>query len=193
DWTRTRFLTGATLAWQPTEGGYTFEAAIPWSALDIEQPTAAMQFGLEVGRGVGGNSFMDLTGRDPDVPANLLTLMLAEPGMDAAASLTPQVSLDIRLNDGDAYIVPETVSPDSDFFWLDLVTLESIRLNEGENTIRYRYAGEASENPGISKIDAFYLQPVTARSVFSTPDGGTITLTYNTLTGEATWTESPAQ
>jgi hypothetical protein len=193
DWTRTRFLTGATLAWQSVEGGYTFEAAIPWSALDIEQPTAAMQFGLEVGRGVGGNSFMDLTGRDPDVAANLLTLMLAEPEMDAAASLTPQVALDVRINDSDPYIIPETTSPDSDFFWLDLVTLEPIRLTEGENTIRYRYAGEEAENPGSSKIDAFYIQPVTARSVFQMPDGGTITLTYNTLTGEATWTESPAQ
>src|SRR5690606_27151194 len=108
-----------------------------------------------------------------------------EPGMNASASLTPQVALDVRINDSDPYIIPETISPDSDFFWLDLVTLEPIRLNEGENTIRYRYAGEEGENPGSSKIDAFYVQPVTARSVFQSPDGSTITLTYNTLTGEA--------
>lgn len=192
NWISTRFLDGAALAWQPTEAGYTYEAAIPWSSLDVEAPAAGMQFGFEAGRGVGGNSFMDLTGRDPDVPANLLTLMLAEPGMDASANTAPQVALDVRINDGDAVIMPETVSPDSDHFWLDLVTAEPIRLAEGENLIRYRYAGDEGDNPGMSKVDAFYIQPVTARRVLQHPDGREITLTYNTLTGEATWTETPA-
>jgi hypothetical protein len=191
DWLGTGFLEGAALGWQASEGGYTYEAAIPWAALDIEAPSAGMQFGFEAGRGVGGNSFMDLTGRDPDVPTNLLTLMLSEPGMDTAASVVPQVALDVRLNDGDNITVPETVSPDSDYFWLDLVTAEPIRLIEGENIIRYRYAGDEGENPGISKVDAFYIQPVTARRILQHPDGRTITLTYNTLTGAATWTETP--
>ncbi len=192
DWISTRFLDGAALAWQPADAGYTYEAAVPWSSLDVEAPAAGMQFGFEAGRGVGGNSFMDLTGRDPDVPANLLTLMLAEPGMDASASAAPQVALDVRINDGDTIIIPETVSPDSDHFWLDLVTTEPVRLAEGENIIRYRYAGDEGENPGMSKVDAFYIQPVTARRVLRHPDGREITLTYNTLTGEATWTETPA-
>jgi hypothetical protein len=192
DWLGTGFLEGATLAWQAEEGGYTYEAAIPWSALDVESPAAGMQFGFEAGRGVGGNSFMDLTGRDPDVPTNLLTLMLAEPGMDASANVVPQVALDVRVNDGDDITVPETVSPDSDYFWLDLVTSEPIRLLAGENILRYRYAGEEGENPGTSKVDAFYIQPVTARRVLQHPDGRQITLTYNTLTGETTWTEAAA-
>ncbi|MBI5666539.1 MAG: hypothetical protein HZC41_00905 [Chloroflexi bacterium] len=187
DWVSTGFLRGAALAWQATEGGYTYEAAIPWSSLDVEQPAAGQQIGFEAGRGIGGNSFMDLTGRDPDVPANLLTLMLAEPGMDAAAGVTPAVALDVRLNDGETITLPESVSPDSDYFWLDLLTPQPVKLNAGENVIRYRYAGESGDNPGLSKIDAFYIQPVTARRVFQHPDGRTITLTYNTLTGRATW------
>jgi hypothetical protein len=191
DWVGTGFLPGATLAWQSSEGGYIYEAAIPWSALNIEAPAAGMQFGFEAGRSVGGNSFMDLTGRDPDVPSNLLTLMLTEPGFDTAANAAPQVALDVRINDGDTFTLPEIISPDSDYFWLDLVTTEPIRLAAGENIIRYRYAGEEAENPGMSKVDAFYVQPVTARRVLRHPDGREITLTYNTLTGETTWTETP--
>src|SRR5690606_22696424 len=40
DWVSTGFLDGATLAWQPTEAGYTYEAAIPWASLDVETPAA---------------------------------------------------------------------------------------------------------------------------------------------------------
>lgn len=190
DWVGTGFLDGAALAWQPDQSGYVYEAAIPWTAMGIEAPTAGMQFGFEAGRGVGGNSFMDLTGRDPDVPANLLTLMLVEPGMTTTANNAPQVALDIRINDGETITLPETVSPDSDHFWLDLVTPEPIRLLNGENIIRYRYAGEEGENPGMSKVDAFYIQPAIARRVLDHPDGWEILLTYNTLTGETTWTET---
>lgn len=190
DWVGTGFLPGATLAWQPTDDGYVYEAAIPWSSLDIEAPAAGLTFGFEAGRGIGGNSFMDLTGRDPDVPANLLRLMLTEPGFEGATGVVPQVALEVRVNDGEAITIPETVSPDSDYFWLDLVTPEPIRLLAGENILRYRYAGEAGENPGTSKIDAFYVQPVTARRLLQHPDGRQITLTYNTLTGEAAWTET---
>lgn len=190
DWVSPRFLNGATLGWQATDGGYTYEAAIPWSSLDIEAPAAGTQFGFEAGRSVGGNSFMDLTGRDPDVAANLLTLMLAEPGVELAGNVAPQVALDVRVNDGDTITIPESVSPDSDHFWLDLVTETPVQLVEGENIIRYRYAGDEGENPGISAVDAFYIQPVTARRLLQHPDGRTIELTYNTLTGETTWTET---
>jgi hypothetical protein len=190
DWVGTGFLPGAELAFEPAEGGYTYEAAIPWSSLDIEAPTVGMEFGFEVGRGIGSSAFMDLTGRDPDVPSNLLTLMLAEPGMDLSVNAAPQVALDVRLNDGESVILPETISPDSDYFWLDLVTAEPVRLLAGENIIRYRYAGDEGENPGTSKVDAFYVQPVSARRILQHPDGRMITLTYNTLTGEAMWVET---
>ncbi len=62
-----------------------------------------------------------------------------------------------------------------------------MQLVEGENTIRYRYAGEESENPGLSQVDAFFLQPVVARRVFELPDGQRYTLTYDTRSGEVGW------
>ena len=189
DWQRARFLEGAALAFQPGEGGYTYEAALPWSSLGVEAPQAGLRIGFEAGRGVGGNSFMDLTGRDPDVAANLLKLTLVEPGMDASAASVAQVGLEVRFGDEDAVTIPQTVSPDSDHFWLDLVMPEPMHLTPGEYTIRYGYAGEESSNPGSAKVDAFYLQPAVARRVWQTPDGRTISLAYNTLTGETTWDE----
>ncbi len=189
DWMATRFLTGATLAWQPQDGGYIYEASIPWSSLDIESPEAGMVFGFEAGRSVGGNSFMDFTGRDPDVASNLLSLTLISPGFDMSSIVSADVALEIRVNDEDAIVIPESISPDSDYFWLDRVNTEPITLLEGENTLRYRYAGTEGDNPGMSAIDAFFIQPVTARRVLQHPDGREITLTYNTLTGEAHWEE----
>lgn len=187
-WNDTEFAAGATLAWVAAEdgGGYTYEASIPWSVLDVENPQAGTRIGFEAGRGVGGNSFMDLTGRDPDVAANLLQLTLTAPGADAALGDAPEVALEVRVDDAEDMVLQESISEDSDYFWLDLVYAEPVTLGEGEHTIRYEYAGaEGSSNPGLSKIDAFYLQPVVARRVFALPDGRQITLHYDTLTGES--------
>jgi hypothetical protein len=189
DWVHARFLEGAVMAFTPEANGYSYEAAVPWEALDVETPTAGHTIGLECGRGIGGNSFMDLTGRDPDVAANLLQVMLVDGSLDAGADTVPQVMLQVRVDDFDAFDLPETVSPDSAYFWLDRVTPEPIRLEPGEHMIRFRSFSDSEGNPGMSKIDAFYLQPATARRTFTAPDGRTVTLTYDTLTGEASWTE----
>lgn len=188
DWLGTGFVKDAILAWQMSHdgAGYTYEASIPWKSLKIENPQAGSRIGFEAGRGIGGNSFMDLTGRDPDVASNLLTLTLIIPDMDTSTIQTPQVAVEIRVNSADAVILPQTISPDSDYFWLDKVTQQPIYLEAGEHTIRYEYAGETgSSNPGISKIDAFYLQPVIGRHVFRLADERVMVLTYNTLTGES--------
>jgi hypothetical protein len=188
DWIHTGFQEGAALAWQPLEGGYIYEAALPWASLDVEKPEAGLQIGFEAGRGIGGNSFMDLTGRDPDVAANLLKMTLVEAGMTTDAANTPNVSLEVRLDSGDSVSVPQTVTPDSDYFWLDLVIPVPVHLEAGEHTLRYEYAAEGeSSNSGLAKVDAFYLQPVVARRVFQHPDGRTFALSYNTLTGETSW------
>ncbi|MBI5929731.1 MAG: hypothetical protein HY862_10505 [Chloroflexi bacterium] len=153
---------------------------------EYEWVDAGLEIGLEAGRGIGGNGFMDLSGRDPDVPANLLKLVLVAPGMDNSALQTASVALSIRLDDEERITLPETVSPDSDYFWLDLLNTTPVTLAEGEHTLRVEYAGDVSDNSGLSKLDAFYLQPVVASRIFQTPDGRTFTLTYNTLTGEST-------
>ena len=131
---------------------------------------------------------MDLTGRDltwlPTAPAHA-----GRTGHGPAASTAPQVALEVRLGSEDEVVIPQSVSPDSDYFWLDLVTAAPVHLTPGEQTIRYGYAGEESSNPGSSKVDAFYLQPAVAQRVWQTPDGRTISLRDNTVTGEVTWLE----
>jgi len=191
DWVGTGFLPGAALAFRLTETGYIYEAAVPWSSLNVEAPAAGQQIGLEIGRGIGGSAFMNLTGRDPDVASNLLSVTLVDAAGDVAAPPPPQVYLSVRLDDGDTHRLPQTVSPDSDHFWLDLVTPEPVYLDAGEHMLRYAYAGESGENPGLAKVDAFILQPVVARRVYAHPDGQRITLTYDTRTGLTTWNEIP--
>lgn len=193
DWLNTRFAPDASLNWQASDdgAGYTYEAAIPWAAIGIDTPAAGHVIGFDAGRGVGGNSFLGLSGRDPDVAANLLQLALITPESGADAISAPQVALSVRLNREDAALIPQSVSPDSDYFWMDLVTQDAVRLEAGEHTIRYEYAGdEGSSNPGLSKVDAFYLQPAVASRSFVLNDGSTVTLTYDTLTGLSTWEES---
>lgn len=193
DWLKTEFARGGVLAWTPMDdgGGYIYEASVPWAVLDVENPQAGTRIGFEAGRGVGGNSFLDLTGRDPDIAANLLQLTLVSPDSGAELAEAPDIALEVRIDREDAVIIQESVSPDSDYFWLDKVTAAPVRLEAGEHTIRYEYAGEeGASNPGISKVDAFYLQPAVAARSFTLADGRTVTLTYNTVTGESTWEES---
>ena len=157
--------------------------------MEVEAPTAGQDIGLEIGRGIGGNSFMDLTGRDPDVATNLLVVTLADAASEAALPAPPQVYLDVRLDDGESGHLAQTVSPDSDHFWLDLVIAEPVQLTAGDHMLRYEYAGEENDNPGLAKVDAFYLQPVVGQRVYLHPDGRRFTLAYDTRTGLATWDE----
>jgi len=192
DWIHTRFLPGAALAFTQSDGGYIYEASLPWEALGVDAPQAGGRIGLEAGRGIGGNSFMDLTGRDPDVPANLLALVLTTPESDNASLAAPEVALQVRLDDGDPVLLPQTVSPDSDYFWLDRVTAGPVHLEPGTHTLRYAYEGQggSEQNPGLAKVDAFYLQPAVARRVFALPDGRQFSLTYDTLSGDSALVES---
>lgn len=190
DWIGTGFMEGAALAFQTTESGYIYEAAVPWSSLDVELPAAGQQIGLEIGRGIGGSSFMNLTGRDPDVASNLLTVTLVDESADVTAPAPPLIYLDVRVDDGETHRLLQTISPDTDHFWLDLVAPTPIALDAGTHMLRYEYAGNSDENPGLAKVDAFYLQPVTARRMFLHPDGRMITLTYDTTTGTVTWDET---
>ena len=190
DWLNTGFLAGVQMMFRTKDNGYVYEASVSWSSLKMDAPQAGSQIGLEVGRGVGGNAFMDLTGRDPDVAANLLTVTLVDGTTSMDEVAPPAVALEVRLNDGDAQQLQQTVSPDADYFWLERVTEEPVTLQAGEHTIRYRYHGEQDENPGLAKVDAFLLQPVTAHRVFTHPDGRTLTLTYDTSTGEASLQEN---
>ncbi|MHB8627868.1 MAG: sugar-binding protein [Aggregatilineales bacterium] len=190
DWENSRFLTGAVMAWHKTDSGYIYEASIPWASVNVTNPHAGLTIGIEAGRGIGGNSFMDLTGRDPDIAQNLLPLTLtdanAAPGQ--ANALPQPVFLQVQVDGSDPILVPESISPDYDYFWLDSVTVKPIHLTAGAHTLRYAYAGASDD--GLSKVDAFLLQAVVGQRTFRQPNGTLITLSYNTLTGEAVWSET---
>jgi hypothetical protein len=142
---------------------------------------------LEAGRGVGGSAFMNLTGRDPDVASNLLPIVLVGPEMSNAAGSqdTTPVTLRVQIDGRQQTVLEESTSPDQDYFWLDLIWKAPVFLTKGTHTLRYSAAsGERS------KIDAFYIQPAVAQRSFILPDGRTVQLTYNTLSGESSWNES---
>lgn len=189
DWQGNRFLAGAQLAFQKTEGGYSYEAVIPWETLELA-PKAGEQLGFEAGRSIGGDSFMNLTGRDPDVAGNLLLLELANVGQTQSNRDTSDLNLQVRLDEFENVTLPQTTSPDSNYFWLDLVNTEPYALEAGEHTLRYRSLSEG-ENPSLSKVDAFYLQPVVAQKVLEHPDGRRFMLTYDTQHGSSSLEESP--
>lgn len=190
DWIRSGFLKDAALAWSESDTGFDYEAAIPWASLRIS-PRADLPLGLEVGRSIGGNSFMDLTGRDPDVSSNLLPVALIDAQNDAAAASGSQdpIFLRVQVGDEEPILVSTNVSPDSEYWWLDRVTRFPVRLAKGQYPLQYGYSGT---NPdGVSKVDAFYIQPVKPQRTFTLPDGRRITLAFDTTTDEITWNDSP--
>jgi hypothetical protein len=192
DWNNSRFLDGAKMDWTATTGGYVYEASIPWKSIGVDKPQAGLTIGIEAGRTVGGNSFMDLTGRDPDIASNLLPVVLSDPTSSGSAAQgdAGTAVLRVQLDDDPPQAVEESVSPDRAYWWLDLVWKTPVYLAKGEHRLRYSFAGIGDTR---SRVDAFYVQPAIARKLLQHPDGRLITLTYNTLTGEATWEESAGQ
>jgi hypothetical protein len=190
DWLNSGFLKDAHMVWSKTDNGFIYEASIPWSSIKMSAPQVGKKIGLEVGRSIGGNSFMDLTGRDPDVISNLLPVTLVDSLTTSEQQTGEQepVFLSVQISDEKALLVPTNVSPDSDYWWLDRVTRFPIRLTKGQYPLRYSYAGTGKD--GLSKVDAFYIQPVKPERVFKLPDGQLVTLTYDTITGKITFEES---
>src|SRR5262249_21692289 len=154
-----------------TDSGFTYEASVPWSSIRMAHPMTGAKIGLEVGRSIGGNSFMDLTGRDPDVVSNLLSVTLVNSVAtdEQGGGEQEPVFLSVQIGDEKPLLVPTNVSPDSDYWWLDRVTRFPIQLTKGEYPLNYSYAGTGKD--GISKVDAFYIQPVQPQRVFKLPDG----------------------
>jgi len=195
DWKAGFPLPNAELAWAENEGGYTYEAALTWESLRARGVADGQTMRVEVGRGFGGNSFMDLSGRDPDSAANLVPLALidtnnevAQPAATATTSQDPtSVALGIQLDSGERWVLPQAVSPDRDYLWLDPVTPAPIRLETGAHTLRLSYAGSDPARSAI--VDGFLLQPAVATKRLTGPDGQQITLSYDMRQGALSWTE----
>ena len=191
DWLNSGFLKNAHMVWSKTDNGFIYEASVSWFSIRLLHPQVGMKIELEVGRCIGGNSFMDLTGPDPDVISNLLpvvTLVDSYTTSNEASGEQEPVFLSVQIGDEKPMLVPTNVSPDSEYWWLDRVTRFPIRLIKGEYPLRYAYAGTGKD--GLSKVDAFYVQPTQPQRVFKLPDGQLFSLTYDTITGKITYEES---
>lgn len=193
DWVASSWLPNAELAWQPFPAGdgYVYEAALPWRSLRVRNVGSGQVLGIEAGRGIGGDSFMDLTGADPDTAANLADLILINEVSDLDAlggadvvlsSAESAIALGVALDGGDTLVVPANTAPDRRYLWLDMVGPGPVHLEAGEHTLDVTYAG--TDPKRRVAVDGFLIQPVVAQRTFAAPDGAQLTLTYDTLTGD---------
>jgi hypothetical protein len=195
DWKAGFPLPKAELAWVESEGGYTYEAALPWESLRARGIAAGKTIRIEAGRSFDANSFMDLTGRDPDSAMNLVPLELVETAEQAAPDDTvvagdqasSSVALGVQLDGGEHWVLPQAVSPDRDYLWLDPVTPQPIRIEAGAHMLRLSYAGTDPSRSTL--IDGFLLQPAVATKTLAGPDGQQLTLSYDIQTATLTWDE----
>lgn len=198
DWIAGTWLPGAQLAWKAFDSakGYVYEAALPFRALRVDNPASGRTLGVEFGRGVGGDSFLDLTGADPDTDSNLARLILIDhlSDLDALGGAETvlagginAVALGLSLEGGPQIVLPANTSPDRRYLWLDRVGQEPVHLDAGQHTLSLTYAG--TETGRRTVIDGFLIQPVVAQRVFEGADGARLTLTYDTRTGAVTLSE----
>jgi hypothetical protein len=192
NWTAQAFLPGAELAWQPVEGGYVYEAALPLKSLNYLEPEDGKRIYFEAGRGFG-TGFIDWTGLDPDTPGNLAPLDFVTELSPAAQTgeLTEQspedVAFAVVLDGGEPSVVPQAVSPDRDYLWLDPVFDGPVPLSRGRHTLLVTYTGQQPDREAI--VDAFMLVPEVACKIFERENGNSLTLCYNMRTAETTWEE----
>lgn len=190
NWTSSSFLQDAELAWTEAEGGYTYEATLPWESLNrIEaEPDRVMAF--EAGMGFG-NAFIDWTGRDPDVASNLAPLRFVdalsiepEPGAEPQAEVDA-VAFAVTLDGAEPVVVSQSTSPDRDYLWLDAVFAGPVALAAGAHRVELAYAGERAD--GVAEVDALVVVPATVCRDFEKPAGGVLRLCYDMQTGQVTW------
>ena len=187
DWKAGFFMPHAQLAWHEIDGSYVYEAAIPFRSLRARAPQVGMTLGVQIGRGWGGDSFMDLNGGDPDTASNLVPLTLVEHAGDLQKSAAPAVAntdpnavaIRVSIDGGAAVTLPENTSPDRAYLWLD--SLGIFPLTHGDHVLHIAYAGTAKTL--ASQIDGFLIQPVVATKTFRLPNGQSITLQFDTRTG----------
>lgn len=190
NWTAGMFLPGAQLAWQPTEGGYVYEAALPLKSLNYLKPEPGKRIYFEAGMGFSGG-FIDWTGLDPDTAENLAPLTFVTELSPAAASGQPEeqrpddVAFSILLDGGRMATVPQALSPDRDYLWLDPVFDGPVFLDRGPHTLQISGAGLRADREAV--VDAFWFVPAVLCKRLADASGDVFTLCYDMRTGTATW------
>ncbi len=209
NWKGGGFLAEAQMAWKQTASGYNYEAAIPWKSLYVDDVGDGKVLGFDLGRGFGGSGFQNFTGKDPDTASNLAPLKLVtalSPATQSAAGGQPRaadagiadagiadaVALRVWFESADSpsldpWFLPESVAPDRDYLWLDRLTARPFHHAAGDALLTFESAGS---NPSRSSVvDAFLLQPVVERKVFTDDAGRTLTVVHSLETGETSLSE----
>jgi hypothetical protein len=188
DWVGQGFLPGATLVWRESPDRYRYEAALPWASLNLQDARAGARLGFEAGFGFAGG-FIDWTGTDPDTPSNLAPLTLVE----TVAPMPPTVARDprpeavaVRVDfDGQPIAtIPERVSPDRDYLWLDRIG-GPLDLASGDHEILVSYAG--LDSAGESVVDGLWLIPRPLERAWLLDDGTHVGLRFDPSSGRLAW------
>lgn len=184
DWVGQGFLPRATLAWSETDGGYRYEAALPWESLHRRAGASGGTLGIEVGMGFAGG-FIDWTGTDPDTASNLAPLTLVDrPTATADAEQRdprPEaVAVAVDIDGQPIATLPERTSPDRDYLWLDHLA-GPIELTAGTHEIGLAYAG--LDPTGESVVDGLWLIPRPLQRTWRLADGSEVRLMLDPVTG----------
>ncbi len=182
NWKTNSYLPGAKLAWNQGDGFYTYEAALPWKSLGVDQAQPGVEMGLELGRGCCGTGFQDLSGTDPDTAANLVKMILVDrlsPGASNPAARpagSDAVALHWSLDGGGVRKQSQAGAPDRDYLWLERLTSLPVDLAAGQHTLTLEYGGADPQR--AAAIDGFLLMPAKLTRSFTGP-GGSLVLTYD--------------
>ncbi|HEV8488815.1 MAG TPA: sugar-binding protein [Candidatus Limnocylindrales bacterium] len=190
DWVGQGFLPEATLAWRESPRGYRYEAALPWASLNRQAADAGARMGFEAGLGFAGG-FIDWTGTDPDTPSNLAPLTLVETLAEApprvARDPRPEaIALRVELDGRPLATIPERVSPDRDYLWLDRIA-GPLDLASGDHEILLSFAG--LDPAGESVVDGLWLIPRPLERAWLLEDGSQVGLRFDPSSGLLAWSE----
>lgn len=182
DWKAGRYLPGAILAWLQGDGFYSYEAALPWKSLGVDQVQTGDEMRIELGRGCCGSGFQDLSGMDPDVGANLVNLSLVDqssPGSGKPIILPTgpdAVALLWSLDGGSVHQQSQASAVDHDYLYLERLTSMPIQLTAGQHMLNLDYGGSDPERSAM--IDGFLLMPARLTRRFIS-GSSTLILTYD--------------
>lgn len=93
----------------------------------------------------------------------------------------------VILDGGEPANMPQAVSPDRDYLWLDPVFDGPVLLKRGTQTLLMRYAGRQLDREAV--VDASMLVPSVACKRLESTTGKKLTLCYDMQTAAVTWDE----
>lgn len=128
---------------------------------------------------------IDWKGTDPDTPSNLAPLTLVEKPAEVPPTVARDprpdaVALRIEFDGRLVATVPERVSPDRDYLWLDRVG-DPLDLASGDHEILISFAG--LDPTAESVVDGLWLIPRPIERAWLLDDGSQIGVTFDHSTG----------